>query len=524
MITMGTKQRIIIGHFNDGKSCRALARELHLNRRTVQKYIDEHQRFLARPAPVGSVAERGVVDAPRYDVSRRVKTALTPEVRVLLNGYLELNARHRAAGRAKQQMKMTDMHEQVLLAGHRIGYTTVCRYVQTRRAAWGGGEAFIRQQPPPGSEVEFDWGEVKLVIAGQQKRLMLAVFTSAFSNHRFALLYYRQDMSSFLAAHVAYFSHCAHVAARLVYDNMRVAVARFCVRDGKSDKQPTEDLLRLSSYYGFDFRFCNVRRGNEKGHVERSVEYVRRKSFSHQIDFEDLQSANAHLLRCCEQLNERSVHGQQRTIAQRYAEECAVMKRAPTAALDTGVVMHKRVDKYSCISVDTNHYSVPDDRVGQVVELRLYALHLEVYDPHHATLIARHHRRHTKYAYYVEWSHYLSTLRRKPGALLGSLAWQQAEDWLRQFYQEYFDARRVGDLLDLLNWCSQNRISTERLRQAVRELQRGRAHLPLDVDHLKVVLTRREPVHDPVTEPNSAQSQTIRQRAKAQLEKYHTLF
>ena len=31
----------------------------------------------------------------------------------------------------------------------------------------------------------------------------------------------------------------------------------------------------MQAFYGFDYRFCNARAGWEKGHVERSVDYVR---------------------------------------------------------------------------------------------------------------------------------------------------------------------------------------------------------------------------------------------------------
>jgi len=58
-------------------------------------------------------------------------------------------------------------------------------------------------------------------------------------------------------------------------------------------------------YYQFAFRFCNVRKGNEKGHVERSVEYIRRKAFSVLDEFEDLPSANTHLLKIVRGLNEK---------------------------------------------------------------------------------------------------------------------------------------------------------------------------------------------------------------------------
>lgn len=182
MISMAKKQRIIIGHFNDGKSARRLAKELGLNRRTVQKYINEHKSLLALDDSSVRVVEEGIVDPPRYRGSPRRKSALTQEVCRRLDAFLEVNAEHRKAGRRKQQMKSIDMLEVLHKEGFSIGYTSVCRYVNIQREK--GKEAFIRQVYVPGQTVEFDWGEVELVIKGQTKRLMLAVFTSAYSNHR----------------------------------------------------------------------------------------------------------------------------------------------------------------------------------------------------------------------------------------------------------------------------------------------------------------------------------------------------
>lgn len=60
------------------------------------------------------------------------------------------------------------------------------------------------------------------------------------------------------------------VPHRMVYDNMRVAIRSFVC-----GKHPTDALLRMERAYAFTHRFCNIRSGNEKGHVERSVEIVR---------------------------------------------------------------------------------------------------------------------------------------------------------------------------------------------------------------------------------------------------------
>jgi hypothetical protein len=38
----------------------------------------------------------------------------------------------------------------------------------------------------------------------------------------------------------------------------------------KHFKEATDDLVKISLYYGFKYRFCNARSGNEKGHVQCS--------------------------------------------------------------------------------------------------------------------------------------------------------------------------------------------------------------------------------------------------------------
>jgi len=105
-----------------------------------------------------------------------------------------------------------------------------------------------------------------------------------------------------IGGHVFFFEHIQGVPHQLVYDNMGVAVRRFV---GKTEKEPTNCLLGMSMYYQYKFRFCNVRRGNEKGHVERSVEYVRRKAFGLKDEFADEKSANAHLQNILKNLNGR---------------------------------------------------------------------------------------------------------------------------------------------------------------------------------------------------------------------------
>lgn len=485
---MGTKQQIIFGYFTECKSQRKLARELGVHRKTVRKYIAEHEATRwSKGTDRQPIPGDGIIEPPRYRCGPRQRRALTEEVRQRIDHFLALNEERRRQGLHKQQLKRCDIHQALLDEGQQIGYTTVCNYVRVRLAK--GAEAFIRQEYVPGQSVEFDWGEVQLKIGGQVVRFMLAVLSSAYSNFRYARLYDRQNMTSLLDAHVRYLNVCGGVPGELVYDNMRTAVRTLARRN--ADKEPTEALAKLAAYYGFRIRFCNVRRGNEKGHVERSVEYVRRKAFAAQIDFPDLAAANAQLEVVCARLNAKPAKGQTATIAARMDEERAVMKALPQRPYDTAEVSLGRVDKYGCVSVDTNHYSVPDDRIGQRVEVRAYAGEVHLYE--HASeprLLARHVRLRTRYQWVIDLDHFLPTLRRKPGALLGSAAWKRAEPRLKAFFADHF-ADRPRAFIDLLSWARKHDATLDELSATTTELHKKRPHLPVDPDAIRANLRSR---------------------------------
>ena len=156
----------------------------------------------------------------------------------------------------------------------------------------------------------------------------------------------------------------------MVYDNMKVAVAKFV---GHNEKQPTKGLLTLSTYYGFNFRFCNIRSGNEKGHVERSVEYVRRKVFAFKDTFNSLEDANKYLLEICNNLNNKPLTTDKNIIPIKTLKQEIPYLLPKLPMLDCADIRECRVDKYSCIMYKQNRYSVLDKYVGQIVLVKAYA-------------------------------------------------------------------------------------------------------------------------------------------------------
>ena len=459
---MVDKNSILIKYYRDGESKSSISRELKLSRKTVRKYIEEHEQKSVS-IKVSEHLEKGISSRPKYDVSSRSKVKLTHDVAEEVNFCIEKNNQKRNQGLRKQIMKKIDIHEYLLSKGYEIGYTTICNYIREKESL--GKESFIKQIYKPGEVCEFDWGDVKLFIDGKLQTFNMAVFTSAYNNYRWSKLFHRQDTLAFSQSHIDFFSHLHGVHKEIVYDNMRVAIAKFV---GRTEKKPTEALLELSNYYKFGFRFCNIRKGNEKGHVERSVEYVRRKSFCIKDKFSDIAEANKHLQESCDKLNNTAQKLLKNKTANKLFEVEKPYLYESKIPYKCFKDKYSKVDKYSTIILYCKRYSVPDFLVGKLLDVKVFAEKIDVY--YNAELVCSHARNYGAHTWTLEINHYLTTLFRKPGALKGSMVFSQLSSQVKNIYKDYF-IDESKDFIELLQYCKNNEISFETLEKAIKRVK-----------------------------------------------------
>ena len=407
------QRKEVITEYARTGSMRATARNLGISRSTVKRYVTEHE--MAKKA--GDAEYTAYLKSePQYN--RQAKTAnkvLTDTVKNIIDNCLAENELKIRRGDRKLCMKATDILERLHKAGIKISYPTVCRYIQTKnRASSRELECYIRQVYSPGEDCEFDWGELHLTIEGIRIKLYMAVFTLAYSNYRMAFLFLRQDTMAFLESHRMCFDIFTGSPRRMVYDNMRVAVASFT----GTEKLPTDALLRLEHTYGFRHRFCNIRAGNEKGHVERSVEFIRRKAFSQRDTFGSIEEANRHLYDVCMDLNMTVSSPATADIIRKGVQDLEAL----LPLRDTISCFEPRrltVDKYSTVVLGGVHYSVPDTLVGKKVYLHEYANRVNIYL--NQKIVAEHEKT-PRDGWKLDIMHYISTFERKLGALDGSMA------------------------------------------------------------------------------------------------------
>lgn len=485
---MVLKQRIILAHI-DGMSNRAIASALHISKDTVNKYVneyDEKRAELLRIHPEMDTSEiiQAFIEKPTYDSSNRVPSKATPELLDAIERCLQLNRDKRLSGMQKQTMKKIDIHAYLRKAGFDVSYSTVKRvtqYLETKHQ-----EAFIRQEYLPGDICEFDWGTVKLDIGntGYQKYQM-AVFATAYGNFRYARLYLTQDTAAFQESHADFFSYTHGAFQTMVYDNMKVAVRRFV---GFTEKEPTVALTELSIYYGFKYRFCNIASGNEKGHVERSVEYVRRKVFSGpDCDrFDTLAEANKFLLRECLKLNTRPIYDGSIPMETFETEKQCLLPAMPR--FESCMKSTSKVDKYSTIIVSKNHYSVPDIYVGKTVDVRLYTDKVVIY--HDGTIIAQHERDFGTMQWRIDIYHYLRTLKKKPGALHQSTALLQSDTTIKNIYEKYY-SKETKTFLEVLDVIYEYDVFA--VSEALRKLEQI-SPLDMSADKVALICAKKEEI------------------------------
>jgi len=271
-------------------------------------------------------------------------------------------------------------------------------------------EVFVPLAHPPG-EAQADFGHAEVVVAGERVTAAFFVLTLPYSDAFFVRAYPKECTETFQDGHVRAFEYFGGVPTRISYDNSKIAVAAIT---GARGRTPTREFLRLASHFLFDYRFCRVRRPNEKGHVEAMVGFARRNFMVPVPEADSWEALNAELARRCEADLARRVRGKDRPKGELLAAERASLRPVPAHGFEPRRVELGQANSLSLVRFDGNDYSVPTAFahhpiavVGGLDEVRL------VCRDH---LVARHRRQWGKEHVTFDPVHYLALLERKPGA------------------------------------------------------------------------------------------------------------
>ena len=287
----------------EGRSQRAVARELGLARVTVRKYLEQ-----AAPARTPEPAAR----------PRPVWEAVAPRVEALLAESVRWTG-------GKQRLTATRLHELLRAEGHPVGVTmvkdAVAEWKRQRR------EVFVPLTYRPGDLAEVDFFEVLVDVDGTRRKAWLFLMRLMYSGRDFAWIYERQDQISFLDGHVRAFAHFDGVPARVAYDNLRAAVVRILVGGART---LTPRFAALASHYLLEACFCRPGEGHDKGGVESRGKAVRQQALVPIPVGPTLAVINATLLAQMDARLDTPRDATGQTIGDLFTEEQRQCRPAPT--------------------------------------------------------------------------------------------------------------------------------------------------------------------------------------------------
>jgi transposase len=309
-------------------SIRRIARQLHMDTRTVKKY-------LATPVPLP-------VHRPR---SSKLDT-----FKPLLTELLEQDP-HAPGSVILQRLQA---------AGYAGGHSILREYLQRVRTTGSAPRGFVRMEPAAGERCEIDWGHFgALEYQGDLRKLYAFALIEAHSRMLYVEFTHSQSFETFVRCHQHAFAALGGVSRECWYDNLLTVVAE---HDGRLIHFNPR-FLAFAREYGFYPRACNPRAAWEKGKIEAAIGYLR-SNFWPLRSFTDLADVNRQAGQWLKEIANVRLHRETR---QRPCDRFRPDGLRPLPALapdyrDTAeVLVHKDLRWH----FDANHYCAPARFIGQ---------------------------------------------------------------------------------------------------------------------------------------------------------------
>jgi transposase len=271
--------------------------------------------------------------------------------------------------------------------GYAGGYSILKAFVHQARPA--PTPAFLTLQFAPGECAQVDWAEAGTVTVGStRRRLYFFLMVLCFSRRLYLEFTLAQTMEHFLACHQHAWEFFGGVTHHTLVDNCKVAVLSH-PRGQPAVFNP--HYLDFANHYGFTIKACAVHQPQQKGRVEKGVDYVK-CNFLNGLELTTFDPINPAAQQWLNQVANVRIHAQtHQKPDDLFLQEKARLRPLPTLPYEAGVVSSVRANSQLRVIVDANRYSVPARYASTVLTLRKYPDRLRLY--HQDQLVAEHVRR-----------------------------------------------------------------------------------------------------------------------------------
>lgn len=271
--------------------------------------------------------------------------------------------------------------------------------------------ATVRVETPPGDQLQIDFGQKRVRIAGAWVRVFLLVAVLSYSRRLFVKAFLNERQDDWREGVAAAFQHFGGVPRTLLGDNARALVLGRDRGTGSVIFHPA--YLAFCRDWDVQPRACAPYRARTKGKTEAGVKYTKHNGLADQ-DFDSFAALETHLAAWLMTADQR-IHGttHEAPIVRFDRDERQALRPLPVRALPRREQrLRRRVANDAFIDVDTVRYSVPHRLVRDSVEVVIEEQHVRIV--HGTTVVATHRRSFEPFDRVIDPAHFAGLWRPAP--------------------------------------------------------------------------------------------------------------
>lgn len=293
-------------------------------------------------------------------------------------------------------------------------YRTVRDYVSRRKGELKESltDASLPLESFPGT-AQVDFGTAPFKYQSEVIDLPYLVMSFPYSNSFYFQVFPSENTECLLEGLQRIFRYMGGVPRTIRFDNLSPAVKKI---GAKGERELTDTFDRFVLHYGFTYEFCNPGKGNEKGHVEAMVKYVRNNFLLPENTILDLDQFNQTLWELAEEDRERPHYEKEVVQTQLFKEDQENWLMLPEKAFECARYMEVKADKYGMISIDKKQYSTSPRFAKQKVRVCITFNTIIILTDHNE-IIVKHARLYGMKRKSMVWQPYLDLLSKRPRAI-----------------------------------------------------------------------------------------------------------